>query len=91
VGVSEGGEVAEIMLYPDPIASGDVLYLRWGRAHGQLFWSLLDCQGKKVQSDRTTMTAGQATLPLKAVPSGAYVLQLTDEDGNRVTRKLLVN
>ncbi len=85
--VQQEGET-NLNVYPNP--TDDILYVELSGAGIQSV-GLYDLQGRAVETLRATSLQGTtATLSLKSVPAGVYVLRVTDENGKEYHRKVVV-
>ena len=74
-------------VYPNP--TDDLLYIGLSGA-GIAKAVLYDLQGRLVETGRApSLQGGTATLNLHDVPSGVYVLRVTDTEGKEHYRKIV--
>ena len=81
---------AALSVYPNP--TDDVLFieLRGGAEIANV--ALYDLQGRIVGTWRAaSIQGGTATLNVKSIPAGVYVLRVTDADGKEYHRKIVKN
>ena len=84
--MQQGGET-NLTVYPNP--TDDILYVELSGA-GVQSAGLYDPQGRVVTTLRATSLQGTtATLSLKSVPSGVYLLRVTDTEGREYHRKIV--
>ncbi len=87
VGLEER-EPAEFKVYPNPAA--DILHLELPGA-GIANITLYDLQGRAVGANHDSPLQGIATLNVRNVPAGVYVLRVTDTNGKEYHRKVVVD
>ena len=84
--VQQDGET-NLTVYPNP--TDDILYVELSGA-GVQSAGLYDLQGRVVKTLRTTSLQGTtATLSLKSVPAGVYLLRVMDTEGREYQRKIV--
>ena len=84
--VQQGGET-NLTVYPNP--TDDILYVELSGA-GVQSAGLYDLQGRIVGANNYSPLQGTtATLSLKSVPSGVYLLRVTDTEGREYHRKIV--
>ena len=79
---------ATLTVYPNP--TDDVLFveLRGGAEIANV--ALYDLQGRMVgANNHSPLQGGTATIDMKSIPSGVYVLRVTDADGKEYQRKIV--
>ena len=83
-------EGAELLLYPNP--AGEAVRLLWPESPGSVVWRIYDLQGRQLLTGRVDQQAGQEALEidLQRLTTGAYLLQLWNDQGQQWTRKLMV-
>ena len=76
-----------LTVYPNP--TDDVLFieLRGGAEIANV--ALYDLQGRIVETVPTARLHGTATIDMKSIPSGVYVLRVTDTDGKEYHQKIV--
>ena len=75
-------------VYPNP--SDDILYVELSGA-GIANITLYDLQGRAVGANNDSPLQGIATLNVRNVPAGVYVLRVTDVNGKEYHRKVVVD
>lgn len=83
--VQEPNESAEILVFPNPSAAGDILRFETPVAGS---WSITDASGRSVLQGKTL--AGTAMLPALTLSNGMYIFSFTDENGKELNRQKLV-
>ena len=87
VGVEEH-EPAEFKVYPNP--TDDVLFIELRGDAGIANMALYDLQGRIVTGVfNTPQQGGTATINVKSIPAGVYVLRVTDADGHEYHQKIV--
>jgi hypothetical protein len=82
----QGGETY-LNVYPNP--TDDVLYVELSSAGIQSV-GLYDLQGRVVETHGRASLSGVATINVRSVPAGVYVLRVTDANGREYHRKVVV-
>ena len=88
-----GGDVPERMgryanVFPNP--TDNLLYIELPDGAGIAKIALYDLQGRVVWANHDTpQQGGTATLSVKNVPAGVYLLRVTDADGKKYLRKIV--
>ena len=87
-----GGDVPERMektakVYPNP--ADDILYVELSGA-GIANITLYDLQGRAVGANHDSPLQGIATLNVRNVPAGVYVLRVTDVNGKEYLQKIVI-
>ena len=79
---------ATLSVYPNP--TDDVLFIElFGGAEISII-ALYDLQGRVVETRRAaSLQKTTATLDMKSVPAGVYILRVTDTDGKEFHRKIV--
>ena len=89
VGIPDfSADALNISVYPNP--TDDVLFveLRGGAEIANV--ALYDLQGRMVgANNHSPLQGGTATIDMKSIPSGVYVLRVTDADGKEYQRKIV--
>ena len=75
-------------VYPNP--ADDILYVELSGA-GIANITLYDLQGRAVGANHDSPLQGIATLNVRNVPAGVYVLRVTDTNGKEYHRKVVVD
>ncbi len=93
VGVEDGGVLTEtgLTIYPNP--SRGTLHVEWtGTQSGTVDLAVFDALGRRVaERSGVAVPAGPSRLPLSLdVPSGLYLLRLTDNVGTVQARRITV-
>jgi hypothetical protein len=86
-----GGDVTERAIYPlsvHPNPTADLLHIELSGA-GIAKIALYDLQGRVVWANHDTPQQGTATLNMRSVPAGMYLLRVTDADGKEYLRKIV--
>ena len=79
---------ASLTVYPNP--TDDVLFIELRGGAGIANVALYDLQGRAVETRHgTSLQGGTATINVRNVPAGVYVLRVTDTDGNEYRRKIV--
>jgi len=76
-----------LKVYPNP--TDDVLYIELSGA-GIFNVTLYDLQGRVVETLRATSLQGAATINVRNVPAGVYLLRVTDTEGRPYARKVTI-
>ncbi len=77
-----------LTVYPNP--TDDVLFIELRGGAGIANVALYDLQGRAVETHHgTSLQGGTATINVRNVPAGVYVLRVTDTDGNEYRRKIV--
>ena len=88
-----GGDVPEwkmlnIRIFPNP--TDDILFIELIGGAGIANVALYDLQGRMVTGVcDTPQRGGTATITVKSIPAGVYVLRVTDADGKEYHRKIV--
>ena len=88
-----GGDVPEwkmlnIRIFPNP--TDDVLFIELHGGAGIENVALYDLQGRMVETLRaTSLQGGTATINVRNIPAGVYVLRVTDTDGKEYQQKIV--
>ena len=77
-----------LTVYPNP--ADDILYVELSGA-GIANITLYDLQGRVVGANNDSPLQGTATLNVRNVPAGVYVLRVTDTNGKEYHRKVVVD
>ena len=84
----EGHESADFKVYPNP--TDDVLFIELRGGVEMANVTLYDLQGRMVTGVcDTPQRGGTATLNVKPIPAGVYVLRVTDADGKEYHQKIV--
>ena len=78
---------AALSVYPNP--ADNLLYVELRGNAGIANVALYDLQGRVVMGVCDTPQQGTATLSVKNVPAGVYLLRVTDADGKEYLRKIV--
>ena len=79
---------ATLTVYPNP--TDDVLFVELRGGAGIAAVALLDLQGRVVETHgRASLQDGTATINMKSLPAGVYVLRVTDADGKEFHQKIV--
>ena len=73
-----------------PNPADDILYIELSGA-GIANITLYDLQGRVVGANNDSPLQGIATLNVRSVPAGVYVLRVTDTNGKEYHRKVVVD
>ena len=89
VGVEEH-DLAKFKAYPNP--AEDVVFVELNGNIGITNVTLYDLQGRLVEAVPTArlQEAETATINVKSIPAGVYVLRVTDVEGNKYHQKIVV-
>jgi subtilisin family serine protease len=86
--VSQQDGETNLTVYPNP--TDDVLFIELRGGTGIANMALYDLQGRAVETRHgTSLQGGTATINVRNVPAGVYVLQVTDADGNEYHQKIV--
>ena len=85
--VEEQSIQSAVSVYPNPVS--DVLNLVSSYSEMTYTGYLSDIYGRKVMEIRPAPHSGTAILPMEHLPSGIYVLNLTDSKGNNHSEKII--
>ena len=80
--------IPEVKIYPNPTAG--LLYIEL-RGAGIAGAALYDLQGRVVETMCTSSPQGTATLNVRSVPAGVYLLRVRDTDGKEYQQKIVRN
>lgn len=87
VGVEER-EIADFKVYPNPVENVVFIELSGGAEIANI--ALYDLQGRMVTGVCDTPQHGAtATINVKSIPAGVYILRVTDTDGKEYHRKIV--
>ena len=79
---------ATLTVYPNP--TDDVLFVELRGGSGIANIALYDLQGRMVGANsHSPLRAGTATLNVRNIPAGVYVLRVTDADGKEYPQKIV--
>ena len=79
---------SEIRVYPNP--AGDLLHIELSCGGGIASVALYDLQGRVVETRHgTSLQGGTATVNLRSVPAGVYLLRVMDAEGKEYMRKIV--
>ena len=79
---------SEIRVYPNP--AGDLLHIELSCGGGIASVALYDLQGRVVETRHgTSLQGGTATVNLRSVPAGVYLLRVRDAEGKEYMRKIV--
>jgi len=86
VGIAEMQEL-RFSVWPNPAT--DVLHIESGTRLQQI--RLLDMRGREAAPPQPSATGGEerATIDVSALPSGLYLLQITDAEGRKGVQKVI--
>jgi len=80
-----------LLVYPNPVKSSFRIQFN-AKTNAQLFATLRDINGNIVWSKNTTAQAlSGTTVDAGKLTSGIYMLQITDANGNTITKKVVVS
>ena len=86
--VSQQDGETNLTVYPNP--TDDVLFIELRGGAGIANIALYDLQGRIVGTWRAaSIQGGTATITVKSIPAGVYVLRVTDADGREYHRKIV--
>ena len=77
---------AALTVYPNP--TDDLLYIELSGA-GIANIALYDLQGRVVETGHAPSLRGTATINMRNIPAGVYVLHVTDGDGKEYRQKVV--
>ena len=83
LGIEEIKQQTEIAIYPNPVI--DELHI--DQVHSQMNYNLFSIIG--ILERKGLLTDGNNTLHFQSLPTGVYILQLTDEEGNKTVKKIV--
>ena len=87
VGVTDR-EPLRVRVWPNP--ADDLLFIEMERGAENANITLYDLQGRTVETLRTTsLQTGTATLNVKSLPAGVYLLRVNNADGNEYHQKIV--
>ena len=86
VGIEEH-ESADFKVYPNP--TDDVLFIELRGGAGIANIALYDLQGRIVETVPTARLHDTATIDMKSIPAGVYVLRVTDTNGKEYHQKIV--
>ncbi|MCR5190787.1 MAG: T9SS type A sorting domain-containing protein [Bacteroidales bacterium] len=79
---------ASLQVYPNP--TDDLLYIELSGGAGIANMALYDLQGRVVGTRFiASATGASATVNMRDIPAGVYVLRVTDTDGKEYHRKIV--
>jgi len=79
---------AALSVYPNP--TDDVLFIELHGGAGIANVALYDLQGRVVETCHgASLRGGTATITVKSIPAGVYVLRVTDADGKDYHQKIV--
>lgn len=82
----------EVTIFPNPIQNGR-LNLRFGsvKSNSPLRFALYNLQGQQIlAAERKVLSGSQLEMELHHIPAGTYFLELRDQDGGQLIRKIQV-
>jgi hypothetical protein len=80
VGIGEPLEQSEVAVGPNP--TGSMLWIRWNN-NSFCQASIYSADGKLIQTNAIAANAPGCELNFEGLPSGIYIVQLSDENGQR--------
>ena len=85
---TSAGTNAALTVYPNP--TGDLLHIELSGGGGIASVALYDLQGRVVETRHgTSLQGGTATVNLRNVPAGVYLLRVRDAEGKEYMRKIV--
>jgi hypothetical protein len=87
-GIEEQGADATFDLFPNP--SIDAINIRWSSASGPMQATLSDASGRIVHTEKVNPTNNTAHMDVSAMAEGSYLLSITDRQGKRFTRPVII-
>ncbi|RMG56607.1 MAG: T9SS C-terminal target domain-containing protein [Bacteroidetes bacterium] len=79
------------LLYPNP-ASASTQFSVYARRGGRLSWTLLDLQGRQLQTSTQVLATAEetVTVPLEGLARGYYLLRIATSEGDQTYQRLEV-
>jgi hypothetical protein len=88
IGVPERSGKQPALVYPNPLAAGEPLYVEWSNAG--YTWCLRDARGEHVSAGTVRKGSTSAVLNSDSWPAGVYMLTLKTPDGTEVTQRVVI-